>query len=124
MVQPGLTFGGECSVEIYMNAISIPAWGRLFRWSVTSVNNLQWCRYSDLDSYYVDNANSGGKYFSCPIVAGQFDHLVLTIASDGTGKLYYNGSLQETKTGINMGAADMELVRQTLVSVVMVHLMV
>jgi hypothetical protein len=103
-VQPGLTFGGECSVEIYMNAISIPAWGRLFRWSVVSVNNLQWCRYSDLDQYYVDNASSGGKYFNCPIVAGQFDHLVLTITSDGTGKLYYNGSLQETQTGINMGS--------------------
>lgn len=102
-IQPSFTYGGECSVEIYMNAISIPYWSRVFRWQ--SPVDMQWGRYGSEDQYYIAMNGSNGKYFNCPIVSGQFDHLVFTVTSDGTGKLYYNGSLQETETGINMGTA-------------------
>lgn len=102
-IQPSFTYGGECSVEIYMNAISIPYWSRVFRWQ--SPVDMQWGRYGSEDQYYIAMNGSNGEYFNCPIVSGQFDHLVFTVTSDGTGKLYYNGSLQETETGINMGTA-------------------
>jgi len=100
----GLTIGGSSfSMELYVKINDMPRWSRLLRWNWgTSGPHLDFARGALDQKYYFAFNSSGGQYFNCPIVYGQYDHIIMTLSSSGSGKLYYNNVLQSSATGISM----------------------